>query len=606
MTLTTSGTAKNSSREYHVQSLNLAEKGQDYIVNEINTALATFIEKGKSRDDFITELEKYDHTNPKYKCTFNKDGNLIDGLKIITSNNSNDTSLACIKNVYPVSDEKGPNDLKRKLELVSFGEVGSKQQQLTSFVEIGADYIPEQLKYTLTSNGNIHLNGAVQITGDLRYKGSLTTYNKAHIINGAHYWVESLKPSVKSTSSRSNPRIVVSRDSKFYHIKDSNNASNLYSSVHNLNSNYLTVEKDISKLFDTTVFDKVPTVVTTDSKINSVDIDSKKSSYYYSSSDTNNKIIAKYNSSGWYNYYYSINPGTYNNKSYLFIDCNYWGNNCRYDSLDSTQTFYLEGGNYTFDRLATNAGIHITGNASNPSRVTIKNTLFVNGDLTISGNVELSGSIFVNGKLKINKSNLKTNALIYVNNINNTTESVDIQYSTINSLLYRNEKNEPAKGTLVIFSKGKVKLANNSSWSDHDKPSEIYGYFYSDKELEIYGSGSNMKIHGGVYGNRITLHATRGNAKESSFGTSSEYNEYNGWYFYKNTLQDNNSTVSSNQLINDARCNFPNKNNQKKCYDYHSRLQIQYNEDVVSTYIELNKKEELIYKVDPPKFVERN
>lgn len=610
MTLTTSGTAKNSSREYDTQALNLAEKGMDFIVNEINTHLAEYTKEGKSRDDFIIELEKFDHNNTRYKCTFDSYGNLINGLKVSTSRSQHDTSLACIKNVHPVNDENGLNDLKKKLEIISFGEVDGKKKQLTTFVEIGADHIPEQLKYTLTSNGNVHLNGAVQITGDLRYKGSLTTYNKAHIINGSHYWVESLKPSIKSISSRSNPRIVVSRNSKFYHVKDSSNASILYSGIHNLNTSYLTSENDISKLFDMTVFDKVPTVVNSDSNINNVDVTAQKNTYNYPRGSATDLITRKNE--------YIIPSGTYPHKQFLI----YRSNNCwgwcsdSYSPLSTSSTFELNG-DYEFDQLATSANLKISSGANSTTKVKIKNTLYVEGDLIIEGNVELSGSIFVNGHLRVHESNLKTNALIYVNNTNTynctilgknaTCEPVDIQYSTINSLPYKNEKNASANGTLVIFSRGEVKLSNNSAWSPHNKPSEIFGYFYSDRELEIYGSWSNMKIHGGIYGSRITLHATRGDAKNNSLGIiKSNYNAYNGLYFFKNTIQNEYSMKSSNQLINDTLCNFPNKNNQKKCYDYNSRLQIHYNEDVVNTYIELNKKEELIYKVDPPKFVERN
>lgn len=608
MTLTMSGTAKNSTREDDTQALNLAEKGLDFILNEINTHLAEFTKEGKSRDDFIGELEKFNQNNLRYKCTFDSKGILIKGLKITTSNSQNDTSLACIKSVHEVNDANGLNDLKKKLEIISFGEVDGKNKQLTTFLEIGADHIPEQLKYTLTSNGNIHLNGAVQITGDLRYKGNLTTYNKAHIIKGSHYWVDSLKPSIKSTSSRSNPRIVVSRNSDFYHVKDSSNASSLYTGIHNLNTSYLTMESDISKLFDTTIFDKVPTVVTTDSNINTVDVSAKKNTYIFTRNSANDILTNKNE--------YSIPNGVYKNRSFLvhyYSTCNKSSCN-KYDPEDKNSTFELNG-DYEFDQLATSASLKITSQNKSTTKVKIKNTLYVEGDLIIDGNVELSGSIFVNGRLKIHESNLKTNALIYVNNPDGYTrngwvyyEPVDIQYSTINSLPYKNEKNETANGTLVIFSRGKVKLSNNSTSSLHDKPSEIYGFFYSGKELEIYGSGSNMKIHGGVYGSRITLHATRGNTQETapSRSDATSYNNYNGLYVFKETIQDDITTRSSNQLVGDSRCNFPTKSNQKKCYDYHSRLQIHYNEDVINTYIELNREEELIYKVDPPKFVERN
>lgn len=599
MTLTMNGTTKSSSLEDNTQALNLAEKGTDFIINEINTSLSYFTKHGKFRDEFIAELEKYNQNNPRYKCTFDSNGNLINGLEILTSNDPNNSSLACIKNAHPVYDEKGLNALKKKLELISFGEVDGKKKHLTSFVEIGADHIPEQLKYAVTSKGNVHLNGAVQITGDLRFDGSLSTYNKAHIINGRHYWVDSLKPSIKSSSSRSNPRIVVGENSNFYSVKDVGEADDRYTGIHNLRNSYLKTEPDISTLFDTSVFDKVPTIITTDSDINNVDISLKKNTYFYSKSDANN-IIAENNGYRGSNYY--IKPGTYNYKGYLVteLECDSRGRNCDYPILNTNNSFNLQGGNYTFKKLATNASLNISGTTNNPSKVTIEDTLYVNGDLTINGNVELSGSIFVNGRLIIKNSNFKTNALIYVNSTSSSPESVDIEYSTINSLPYRNEKNEPTNGTLVIFSKGKVKLSNNSSWSD--SPSEIYGYFYSDKELEIYGSGSNMKIHGGVYGNRITLHGIRGKSSDHPFTDS---NEYNRWYFLKSDKQDDFTTKNANELQGDLRCNYPGKNNTKKCYTNNSRLQIHYNEDVITTYIELNRQEELVYKVDPPKFVER-
>lgn len=606
VTLTMSGTAKNSTRENNTQSLNLAEKGQDYLVNEINSALAEFTKAGKSKDDFIDELEKYNESNPTYKCTFDGNGNLISGLTVST-NNSTDDSIVCIKDVHNAYDEDGIlNDLKRKLEIVSVGYVNGKRKQITTFVEIGADRIPEQLKYALTSKGNLHLNGAVQVTGDLRFNGSLTTFNKSHIINGSHYFVDSIKPSIKSTSKRSNPRIVVGNDSKFYSVKDNSNAQNLYNNIHNLNTSSLTLveRKNVKNLFDSTVFDKIPTVVITDTEIIEVKISENKSFYQFSKDDS--ATVLKSNSNS-----YDIPSGTYPSKQYLVYRCSSCYNNNN-SPLDTSKTFVLKG-TYEFDKLATSANLKIVGPTnkdSSPTKVTIKDTLYVEGDLTIEGNVELNGSIFVNGQLKIGEKKsgtetttfLKVNALIYVNKESSSSsyEPVDIQYSTINSLPYKNEKNEDANGMLIIFSKGKVKLSNNSSWED--TPSEIYGYFYSEKELEIYGSGSNMKIHGGVYGNRITLHAIRGKSKSSSFNNS---NPYNGWHFLKSDKQDDTSIKNSQELVGDPRCNYPTKDGKKKCYDNNSRLQVHYNEDVIATYIELNRIEELVFNVDPPNFVER-
>ncbi|MBB5147780.1 hypothetical protein [Ureibacillus thermosphaericus] len=601
VTLSMNGTVRNTTREESVQSLNLAEKGLDYIVNDINTSLADFTKSGKSKDDFIDELEKYDKNHPKYRCTFDSNGNLISGL-VVTTSKASDQSIACIKDVHPVYDEDGElNVLKRKLEIVSIGNVNGKRKQLTTFVEIGADKVPEQLKYALTSQGNIHLNGAVQITGDLRFNGSLTTYEKAHIINNSsHYWVESLKPSMKSTSKRSSPKIVVGNNSKFYQVVDKLTNSQRYDGIHLLNNSVLSnIEKDkISDLFDTSVFDTAPSIITTDSEIKPVDIESKKSAYKYERNSPNTTDLQSISDS------YNISSGTYKGNRYLVYTETYldWCGlflctKTRYYEPNNTKTFELNG-NFEFDRLATNANLRIKGGDKTSTKVNINDTLYVNGDLTITGKVELQGSIFVNGKLIINNSDLSANALIYVNG----QSGVDIQYSKINSLTYKNDNGENSNGTLVIFSKGKVKLANNSLWSDHDNPSEIYGYLYSDQELEIYGVGSNMKIHGGIYGNRITLHAIRGKSSESSFSNSKKYGSD---YFLISEKQDDYDTYNSYQYPNDSRCSYPNKNNQQKCYKYHSRLQVHYNEDVVATYLQLNRTEELIYNVDIPRYIDK-
>lgn len=599
VTLSMNGTVRNTTREENVQSLNLAEKGLDYIVNDINTRLADFTKSGKSKDDFIDELEKYDQNHPKYGCTFDSNGNLISGLAVSTSKATNQ-SIACIKDVHPVYDEEGElNVLKRKLEIVSIGNVNGKRKQLTTFVEIGADKVPEQLKYALTSQGNIHLNGAVQITGDLRFNGSLTTYDKAHIINNYHYWVESLKPSMKSTSKHSSPKIVVGNNSKFYQVEDKLTNKERYDGIHLLNNSVLrNIEKDkISDLFDTSVFDTAPSIITTDSEIKPVDIESKKSAYKYDRNSPNTTDLQSISDSydilsGTYKG--NISSGTYKGKRYLVYK------NLDWCIFHCTKTFELKNGNFEFDRLATNTNLSIKGGDETSTKVKINDTLYVNGDLTITGKVELQGSIFVNGELIIKNSDLSANALIYVNG--QSESGVDIQYSKINSLTYKNDNGENSNGTLVIFSKGKIKLVNNSLWSDHDKPSEFYGYLYSDQALEIYGVGSNMKIHGGIYGNRITLHAIRGKSSESWFSNSKNYG---GDYFLISEKQDDYDTYNSYQSPNDSRCSYPNKNNQQKCYKYHSRLQVHYNEDVVATYLQLNRTEELIYNVDIPRYINK-
>lgn len=64
------------------------------------------------------------------------------------------------------------------------------------------------------------------------------------------------------------------------------------------------------------------------------------------------------------------------------------------------------------------------------------------------------------------------------------------------------------EGSLIVFAKGKVKIADVSLYQDHY--SELKGYFYSEQDLVMFGIRSKIKIHGGIAAKRITLNAIRG------------------------------------------------------------------------------------------------
>ncbi|MEE8688290.1 MAG: hypothetical protein SOH79_08740 [Heyndrickxia faecalis] len=136
---------------------------------------------------------------------------------------------------------------------------------------------------------------------------------------------------------------------------------------------------------------------------------------------------------------------------------------------------YVGGGANLNGVLSTgeNQYIYIAGNAtlSEVSALNLNGVMYVNGSLTSSGDVNTNGSIYVRGDAD-------------VENFSNSS------------------------GTLILLCDGNIKLANNNLYED--RPKVIDAYLYSNRDLFIYGIGSNLKINGGIYGNTIGLSASRG------------------------------------------------------------------------------------------------
>mgnify|MGYP001339330624 FL=1 len=100
-----------------------------------------------------------------------------------------------------------------------------------------------------------------------------------------------------------------------------------------------------------------------------------------------------------------------------------------------------------------------------------------------------------------------------------------------------------------------------------DQPSELKGFFYSEDALEMFGVGSNMKIHGGISAKRITLNAIRGNY----------HNKQRNWKY----------------AINPTSLSSP------------SRLIIEYDTELIENYLKLNRPEEIVKELEAPKLIDR-
>lgn len=540
VTITLNGLSKNTNREESINSLNQAEKAQDYLVNQINKNLSTGLNAGILRNDFINNLTNVT-TNNGTPCVYKENG-IYKSISKANIANKTYESMACIENVLPVYDDKGKvNDLKKKLEIVSIGTVNGKKETLKTSIEIGAGGVPEQLKYALTSNGDLTLNGAIQIQGDIRLGGALSTTTTA-------LKVVTTKPSIIQTSTR-NPRIV-------------------YSNTQPITDKFTQTEQSN---FDYSVFSTKPAISSTAVKITTLDIIGKASAYAFNLTNANGLVTTG-----------TVASRNYNGDQYL-KSCS----SCKTSPSDA----YLSG-TYTFNRLATSGDLTIqnTSKVTLVDSLTTKGSMYVGKNLTISGNVDLNGSIYVNGNLEINGANLKSNALIYVKG------NVTITQSTINSLEYTDANGNLQKGTFVVFSNDSLSMKFNSSNSDI--PSIINGFIYSNSSINIYGVISHLRFQGGLAGNSITLHATRGSTPISKTGA---YTVSSGdGYHLSQLLQSELTDVSSDPNKNDTY----NRCGAVKCYKQFSRFQIIYNEDIIKTFLSLNR-EEIITELDIPKTVGR-
>ena len=140
--------------------------------------------------------------------------------------------------------------------------------------------------------------------------------------------------------------------------------------------------------------------------------------------------------------------------------------------------------------------------------------------------------------------NLKGNTLIYVNG------NVTISFSSLGG----KDLGSGKTGTVIIFATGDITMSDISSRSD--TPSLIKGFFYSQGNIEMYGTLSNVKIQGGVSAKRIVFNAIRGSSKSGYEPVKSQ----------------------------------PSKP---------SRLQVIYDTEIIENFLKLSKPEPIITKIDP-------
>lgn len=567
--MTSNGSAKNNVRQDITRSSDLSQKGVDFVTTQVNSDLTTFLgENGRPRTEFVYQLERI------------LDGYLCTGTASVPITGETGTYAACIESYTDTVDKDNqPNPLKKLVTFKSIGKAGNADRVLKSKIEIGAATAPEALRYAIGTNidtkdglsngeGNLLMHGGVEIKGDLKVDGNIVTSTNGYAQLGGDQWIPSLSPSAIPLEGTKAARLFLGKKSYTFntassyatHIARTEFATSPYS-----------LKTNIADLFRTGY---APTLVSREPVQSPIAITDQKSNFEYARTSSgvtslytaSNRVINNESSPTL-----QVFP-VYRYSDYVCVrsswgQCREWEERYYYNE---TGTFTFTGTN-TFKQVSTKGSATLTG-----TNTTFKNGLYVNGDLSIGNNstsydvdrysnVTLDGPIFVNGDLNIQGADLLSNALIYVNG------EVTIQHSRINGKTLAGGK----KGSLIVLSKGNVKISNNSV--NYDDPSYIKGFFYSEKDFEMFGVGSNMKVDGGISARKIVLNAIRGRAKDEFFTGS--YRIPNRSDYFEGAAEQ-------------AKRN--------------SRLQVVYDLEIISTYSDLKQQEPVIYTVDPPTEKERN
>lgn len=569
MTMTMNGTAKNDIRQDITRSTDLSTKGIDLITNQINTDLIKYLGiNGKTREEFIFQLERvldeYECSNPEK-------------IELAGETGSSEMCVEDYTNTIDASGEENP--LRKLVTFNSTGLSGNSTQNLTSKVEIGAALAPEVLKYAIGTNidlsdglqpgeGNLLLHGGSDIQGDMKVDGNIVTSNHGYAFLGQDRWIPSIAPSAIPLTGANSARLVLGKGA--YTFSQANNYASHINTTDFTKGGY-SRKTNLQDLFRSGYS---PELVSRNPNESPIMISEQKPNFEYNGSQAGVTRLTLEED--------RIVSNKKMETSKVFLNHSYTERVCIRSSWFRCLEYGYrnvsgEDGTYTFNGTNSFRQVATKGNAVMVNtNTTFKNGLYVEGNLFIGNNstsydssqyskVTLDGPIFVNGDLTIQGADLSSNALIYVNG------EATIEYSRINGKPLPQNK----IGSLIILSKGNIKISNNSVNSND--PSYIKGFFFSEKDFEMYGVGSNMKIDGGISARRIVLNAIRGRASNSNFPGAYRIPNRNDYFEGLNGQQSANS-----------------------------RLQVIYDTEIISTYSNLKQQEPIIYTVDPPTEVERS
>ncbi|MFC7373015.1 hypothetical protein ACFQPF_15350 [Fictibacillus iocasae] len=503
---TLSGKKKTDVREGDVQATELAEKGIDYLSVLLETQTKSLA--GKTAAEFNTKLTDIIR---EYEVTGLNTGKQLDSKVFLKIDQRR------------IVNPADPNDLTQQMTLHSTSKVMGKNgkeysKTISSTIRLGAKTVPDALKYALGAynpcrgfsncteqpdDGNMFIHGGVAIKGDLYVERNLVTKSTG-IYGTSTSWIPSDLPSVEGENGAkahlilpgSLYKLTGSPDYSTHINRTTFTSQNNYSNI-SLNdpSAAFTSYTEAGKHYVPVVDNRIP-------NFTPIDIEGQRSRFQYSLRGA--PFIVE-----------ELNDGNFNNNpNHDHIRDKYMNENV----YTNTRNDIKMNGSHHFKRLSTPSGnsTYISGKDTYWSSIKFTNGAYFGGDVTIGNTSEtqynadsyqkfaIDGPMFIDGDLTIWGANVKFNSSIYV------TGKTTIRYSRLEGI----RDNQNVEQSVIVFGKGPILIANNNVY--RDTPNIIRGFFYSEDMMQIYGVGSNVEIHGGVFGRKLVLNATRGSVRQGA------------------------------------------------------------------------------------------
>ena len=528
MTLTTNGIAKNQSRVAVVQSKDLSEKGIDFAVTSVQTTLQNALKDSTGK--YVLSKEQFEKllnntlSNPAIQCpqplpdvTKTQFGIHFSGAIEQTK------TMVCIEKVesFPVDLANPEKDkYKRYVTFKSYGVVNGKYDVTTAKIAVGTDAIPDQLKYAVSSNtGSLYFHGGVKVTGDIKTAKDIYVTKKAFMSDiTSPRWYDSVPLEIERATGNATSKLIFNTsEGKFYYYDSGFENGTKFSYSQTNGSNDLTT-------------------------IKSTLTNSQNTNIVYKSTQTDSIDVAN---------------EIKNVRSMTKVTHEIG------KSFSNTDTLY----NDSFNTVTLYYNCEYKNNSSN----TCKTNSFKKTSVKLDQieNLKIQGKYYINGSLEITNSNVKSNAILYVNG------DVTIKTSSLEGL---------NDGSLIIFASGDIKISNISEYLD--TPSTIKGFFYSQNNMTLYGVGSNIKIIGGISANNLYLTSLRGKnglPSEKVTPSNATGKELNNFYNQKFTVNTEYQRTAT------------------------SRLQIVYDHEIIAHYTKFSRdqEEEFITEINDAEIIER-
>lgn len=459
LSMTINGAKQTETKEKQTQAFYLAKKGMDYFYSDFKK---TF---------YDVEKEDLEQLNTKINAFIepydkNKEN------KVTIQNANGDHFSVQVIDYTEKRTEKGT--ILDTITVQSTGKVQNQTKTLTNTYQLGAQNIPEQLNYAIgakdesnshckeskCNKGNIFIHGPASIVGNMYVGGDLIITDQSQYQKGESYWTKTDYPTMQALKEKEQPKVSLLGNAFTFNTDDTTKLD--------------TYKKHVERLdFENESFDAI---VKTNVCIHKPPTGPcKKYGNKEIPKDPYKKITRNIHSIFKEGYTPELEK-----KPATFKDINI---------IDSATEIFKNGELQHYNSITENKNLNFDTNGA-----------IFNKGLTIKQNkMSISGPLYIkNGNLTIEDATVNMDSVIYVDG------NVTITNSTVNGL---------KKGSLIIFATGEVKIVNINLYTKVENQKPLRMFIYSNSDLELYGVGSNLQIHGGIFAKRIILNAAKGHTK---------------------------------------------------------------------------------------------